>query len=161
MLSSAAISTQDIAMSPEAMMFRSPEAKSRLVESQSNPATTVSHRPKCKTFEFHQDQPPHYRTSLSETVEDLSSQKRIDLSVKLSDISSESFFAIHFQQIKCLMIPDSMEEMANGAPSYNPNSSFLVYFRFRTADSDCMLNGPQVIGAICTKYDDYTFWTSY
>lgn len=72
---------------------------------------------------------------------DLGESKELDLSVPLKDLSSESFFAVHFNFLKHLTIPSiavpsSLTDSSNlkpkklyGNASNDFNTSFLVYYR--------------------------------
>jgi len=69
--------------------------------SKSQPATTVSQKkPKKSLFTFFEDQPPHLRNCLPEQLELLTDSGDLDLSVKLKDLTQDSFFAVHYNFLK-------------------------------------------------------------
>lgn len=69
------------------------------------------------------------RLCLSETIEERSDLKELDLSIKLKDLTGDSFFAIHYHQLKCSVIPNDSMNNDQNIQNYNPFASFLVYYR--------------------------------
>lgn len=75
------------------------------------------------------------RECFSESIEARAELKEIDLSVKLKDLTEDSFFAIHYHQLKSSMIPNASTDSSSYS-NYNPFASFLVYFRINPKRTD-------------------------
>ena len=64
------------------------------------------------------------RDPLFERVQLLSNSKDLDLSLKLKDLTSDSYFAVHYNFLKSHAIPPVLHPLDKV-----PQASFLVYYK--------------------------------
>eukprot|EP00347_Sterkiella_histriomuscorum_P011995 403370296 len=156
------------AFSPD--KFNSPAYQQQMSQFKSTAST--QQKIKDKIYIFNESQPPHLRACFTESVEELSEAKEIDLTLKISELSNDSYFAVHYQYLKQTVIPAGICDQTE-APSLNKNlyASFLVYYRinpkydvFESPELKQKCQQwvkPQIIGMICSKAENYNFWASY
>lgn len=89
--------------------FGTEDKKSGVVNSHDQQllATTASQKKSSarSSWSFSENQPPHLRYCLPEQVLLQSEAGELDLSVKLSDLSSDSYFAVHYGYLKQVFLP--------------------------------------------------------
>ncbi|CDW71421.1 UNKNOWN [Stylonychia lemnae] len=139
-------------------------------------STASSAKMKDTFYSYQETQPPHMRECFASSIEVRHENKEIDLSLKLKDLTCDSFFAVHYHQLKHLVIsnPETSSNTVDLTQGFNPHASFLVYYRINSkGNSHSTINItpvqnqkelaqiPTVIGIICTKVEEYNFWASY
>lgn len=92
-------------------------------------ATTASQKRQGRThFSFSESQPPHMRNCLPEQVMTLAEDGSLDLTMPLSDVSADSFFAVHYHFIKAMACGPASDSKPSTFGTGVFATNFLAYY---------------------------------